>query len=213
MEDLVVAISSGLADPTHRVVALLVAIDGLGGAGKSTFANDLARRLRACQISAEIVHMDDFYLPSTQRPQVEQQENQIGSAFDWQRLRDQVLTPLSLGQRVVYQRYDWSADELADWIPLTATAVVIVEGVYTLRHELRSYYDFSVWVDCPRAVRLARGIARDGKEARRQWEEEWMPQEDRYLASQLPHFAAGWVYAGNGPSDQNGMWKRLRPQR
>lgn len=212
VDELAAAIYGKRTDPTHWVVPLLVAVDGLGGAGKSVFADNLVRRLQALKIGAEIVHMDDFYLPTAQRLQGSGQENRIGSNFDWQRLRDQVLIPLSRGRQVVYQRYDWGADSLGEWIALSGQPIVIIEGVYTLRHELRSYYHLTVWIDCPRATRLARGIARDGEDARQQWEEEWMPREDRYLASHMPHLAAEWVYAGKGTHGPTCEWQRLCPR-
>lgn len=49
----------------HRT--LLVGIDGCGGAGKST----LAMRLAALDPNISVVHIDDFYLPSAQRPAAE----------------------------------------------------------------------------------------------------------------------------------------------
>jgi len=201
-----------VAERTPTEAPLLVAIDGLGGAGKSTFADGLVRRLQARQVGAETVHMDDFYRPSAQRPGHSVQEGQVGGDFDWQRLRDQVLLPLAHGQRAVYQRYDWGTDALREWIALAGQQVVIVEGVTVLRHELRSCYHLTVWIDCPRAIRLARGLARDGEDARRQWEEEWMPEEDRYLASHLPYLAADWVYAGHGRRGEALVWKQLRPR-
>ena len=210
VDELVRSICNLVAERTPTEAPLLVAIDGLGGAGKSTFSDGLVRRLQACQVDAEIVHMDDFYLPTAQRLQARGQENQIGSNFDWQRLRDQVLIPLSRGRQVVYQRYDWGTDSLGEWIALSGQPIVIIEGVYALRHELRSYYHLTVWIDCPRATRLARGIARDGEDARQQWEEEWMPREDRYLASHLPHLAAEWVYASKGTHGPTCEWQRLR---
>jgi uridine kinase len=212
VDKLVAAIHSKLADPTDRVGPLLVAIDGLGGAGKSTFADDLARCLQARKISVQVVHMDDFYLPSAQRPDHSVQTGQVGGDFDWQRLRDQVLIPLTHGQRAAYQRYDWGTDALGEWIALAGHQVVIVEGVTALRHELRDHYHLTVWIDCPRPTRLARGIARDGEDARQRWEEEWMPEEDRYYASHLPHLAAEWVYAGTGLPGPTYAWRSLGPR-
>jgi uridine kinase len=57
-----------------------------------------------------------------------------------------------------------------------------------------------VWVDAPRDVRLARGIARDGEEARSRWEDVWMPQEDRYVAQDDPIPSAHLVVDGSESS-------------
>lgn len=42
---------------------LIIGIDGCGGSDKSTFANKLKQE---CS-NVTVVHMDDFYLPSSQR--------------------------------------------------------------------------------------------------------------------------------------------------
>jgi uridine kinase len=90
------------------------------------------------------------------------------------------------GKRAAYQRYDWQTDALAEWYTLVGEPVVIVEGVYTLRRELWPLYDLTVWIDCLRAIRLARGIARDGENARALWENEWNDQEPAWRLIQPP---------------------------
>ncbi len=178
-------------------VRLLVAIDGLGGAGKSTLARLLKQQLKAIGWTVAVVKHDDFYLPSNQRES--QQIGMIGSDFDWERLRDQVLVPIREGRHADYQRYDWETDVLAEWHTISAANVVIVEGVYTIRRELISLYDLKIWVECPRAIRLARGIARDGEKARAIWEQDWMPKEDYYVKTHLPREKADLFVNGATP--------------
>jgi len=69
-------------------------------------------------------------------------------------------------------------------------------GIYTLRPELRELYDLRVWVDCPRDLRLARGLARDGEQARPRWEGDWMPKEDHYVSECRPMASADVVISG-----------------
>ena len=166
-------------------VPLLVAIDGLGGAGKSTLAQLLKQQLKTLGWIMAVVKHDDFYHPSNRREK--QQTGAIGCDFDWERLRDQVLIPLKEKRSARYQRYDWETDVLAEWYTISASDVVIVEGVYTMRYELTYLYDLKIWMECPRAIRLARGIARDGEKARAIWEHDWMPKEDDYIKTHLPH--------------------------
>lgn len=171
--------------------AVLVGIDGRGGAGKSTFA----RALVACLRDATVVEFDDFYRPSATR--LAPGDPDIGGNFEWRRLRDQVLLPLSRGEEARYQRYDWGADSMAEWRSVSARGVVVVDGNYSTREELRGLYDFRIWVEAPHAVRLARGLERDGESARGRWLDEWMPEEERYLAAQEPWRFADLVVDGS----------------
>lgn len=175
----------------------LVGIDGLGGAGKSTLANCLCAALTHRDVAAEIVHLDDFFRPSAERSSADDGE---GVYFDWLRLREQVLAPLRLGRPAIYKRYDWTNDVLAGFHQVSPAGIVVVEGVSAVRRELADAYDFRIWVECPRDIRLVRGLARDGREARARWEQEWMPAEDRYVAEHRPRDRADAVVDGTDPT-------------
>jgi uridine kinase len=176
---------------------VLVAIDGLGGSGKSYLAASLANEMQPHRDGpVSIVHGDDFFLPSACRSSGTVAEKPIGGDFDWRRLRKQVLDPLRRDRDARYQVYDWDRDALTAWRTIPHGAIVVVEGVYTLRPELRALYDLHIWVECPRHIRLARGIARDGERARARWEEDWMPSEDRYVAECEPAASADMIFDG-----------------
>ena len=102
MKELLTIVTTMLPRPTPEHLPLLMGIDGPGGAGKSTFAAALARRLQRERISVTIVRMDDFFLPSTQRPTGCGADKPLGGDLDWQRLRDQVLIPLAHHQEDHY---------------------------------------------------------------------------------------------------------------
>ncbi len=80
----------------------------------------------------------------------------------------------------------------------SVAGVVIVEGNYVIRPELRGYYDLRIWVEAPYDLRLQRGITRDGEQARTRWVEEWMPEEDRYVAASRPADYADVLVDGSG---------------
>ena len=156
----------------------LVAIDGWGGAGKTT----LARRL-ADELAATVVRSDDFSRPGA--PQ-----------WDWPRFASQVLVPLSEGRKARYQRYDWDEDRLAEWHEIDPGGLVIAEGVSISRRELGDPWGLKIWVDCPFQVRLARIAHRDGVPADAGWVKEWVAEEEAYVRDQLPHERADYVVLG-----------------
>ena len=145
---------------------------------------------------------DDFYRPESDS---NRSEIEIGGLFDLLRLESQVLIPHTKGRALHYQRYDWEAGTLGDWATGASGAPLIVEGVYSTHQMLRDFYDLRIWVTAPRAVRLARGMERDGEEARSKWIDVWMPAEDRYIADQAPQDHAHLALDGSGASiDQAG---------
>jgi uridine kinase len=150
-----------LALPSDR--SRLVAIDGPGGAGKSVFATRLSRALAG----APIVQTDDF---ATGEP---------GEEW-WPRLQRQVIQPLVTGRPAHYRRYDWNRRALAEWRQVPPSPAVIIEGVSSARRVFARELALAVWVHAPRAVRLARGLERDGEDARPTWEA-WMADEDAYF--------------------------------
>ena len=156
----------------YRDTPTIVGIDGPGASGKSHLAANLDCRLDDCVV----VHFDDFYLPDPEK-------SGHGRRFDWRRLERQVLNPASMGKPIRYQKLDWGSNRLSEWVSIPPPNYLIVEGVYCLRSELWSYYDFRILVSAPYSLRLDRGVERDGESQRSMWVDTWMPEESRYFAS------------------------------
>jgi uridine kinase len=162
---------------TRSARPVFVAIDGCGGAGKTTLATRLAAELPG----SIVIHGDDF-------------TSGWEGDFDHARLRSEVLDPLSDRRHARYQRYDWDSGQLAEWVDLHRPSVLLVEGVTVLHEDLGDPWDVRVWVEAPREVRLERGLARDGKAALPKWQE-WMAAEDAYVEAQAPQARADVVVA------------------
>ena len=157
----------------------IVAIDGPGGAGKSTFAGRLSRALGG----ARVIHTDDFASWDNQ--------------FDWaDRLLSQVLEPLSAGQAGRYQRYDWVARRFAEWHDVAVAAALVIEGVGAARREFESFLAYRIWIDTPQELRLARGIERDGEALRDFWMQ-WIDGENRHFAQDRTRERIDLVASGN----------------
>lgn len=177
----------------HRQKPLtLLAIDGHSAAGKTT----LARAICGAASNAAIVHMDDFYrvMPPDERERLDAAEA-YRLYYDWERVEAQVLTPLRRGETARYQRYDWQANRLGDWCAVEANGVVIVEGCYAARPELKGYYDVIVLVEAPAAVRARRQAER--ADASQAWLNRWDAAETYYMTRIQPRSYAHWVIAAS----------------
>ncbi len=177
VERVVALIRASPAPPGMRCRVL--AIDGPGGAGKSTIAIAVARALG----DVAILHTDDFGA----------WDNPLGW---YRRLLDEVLAPLASGVPARYQRYDWDVRKLAEWHEIDPRDFLIIEGVGSSQSALAPYLSASVWVQTSRAERLRRGLERDGQQALALWEE-WMRAEDEYIAAQRPDRCADLVVSGD----------------
>ena len=157
----------------------IVAIDGCGGAGKSTLATKLANIFGNCPV----IHTDDF--ASWDHPL---------DRYPWG--VEQVLEPLRHNQVAHFQKFDWQANQLGQWEILEPCNVVILEGVSASRSEFRRYLSFSIYIHTDRELRLKRGIERDGEEILPLWQE-WMAEEDEYVLRDQPQKYADLVLSGN----------------
>lgn len=189
--DTAVATLSDLVDDirAHAGPVRLVGIDGCGGAGKTTFASRLAVALGG----APTIHTDDF---ASHDDPIEW----------WPRLLRDVVDPLLRGDVASYVPYDWVNRRPASHVvTVEPAAVVLIEGVTAIRAAWRDRLAFRVWVDCPRDLRLARGIERDG-EALRQFWLDWMRAEDKYVERERPWAHADAIVDGSvaAPNPEDG---------
>ena len=157
--------------------AFVIAVDGPGGSGKSTLARELAA---AYEGPAAVVEGDDFYadLDDDYRASLDAKGG-YREYFDWQRLRDQVLIPARQGHPIKYQRYDWDNARMGDWLTVPGLGLLLVEGVYSSRPELREYADLVLWVTTSEKERVRRQFERGQNQG--VWIKRWMAAESYYL--------------------------------
>jgi len=146
----------------------LVGIDGCAGAGKTTFAGNLARAAGG----APIVHTDDFA------------SHDVPIEW-WPRLLADVIDPLLAGQQATYVAYDWVNRTAGPTKTIDPEPLVIIEGVGACRSAWRHRLAASIWIDAPRDERLRRGLARDGVGLADFWRD-WMAAEDEYVEAENP---------------------------
>ncbi len=180
-----------LLEQKREALVTLVAIDGHSAAGKST----LADQIHASYPLSTVVRMDDFYRPLA--PPARAALDAAGGYawyYDWQRLERQVLQPLRVGQAGRYQKYNWSLNRLDGlWHEVQPQGVVVVEGCYALRPELRSYFALLLLVESSAARRWQRQLQRGDAE---DWLRRWDAAERYYMQTCRPEAYADLIVAG-----------------
>ena len=123
----------------------VIALDGPSAAGTSTLGADLGVRL-----SASVVAGDDFYrdMPEEQRWALTAAQG-VEEYFDWQRLRHEVLEALRAGRSARYRPFSWLPEGGLEerWVRVDPTPIIVLEGVYTARPQLRDLVDLAVPVE------------------------------------------------------------------
>ncbi len=145
-----------------------VAVDGVGGAGKTVFADQLGDVLTGAGRPVIRASVDDFHRPRAERYR-RGRDSPIGFRLDsyyYDRFRRELLDPLSPGGDGVYRRkvHDLFSDQPVAEPPQSCPpgAVLVVDGLFLHRDVLRGYWDFFVWLEVPFAVTAARMVHRDG---------------------------------------------------
>lgn len=167
--------------------SVLIAIDGFGGSGKSTFA----AKLRAALSSAFVFNIDDFIVKERIA-----ESSWEKSVFDRSRLEQQVLLPACRGEQIRYQRLIWKSNTLSEPITVPDVDYLIVEGISSYHPDIASYYDHKIWIDTPIEVARERGRARDaGNENARHWGR-WAENDLLYQTRFHPERAADSILSG-----------------
>lgn len=144
-----------------------VAIDGIDGAGKTTLADRLAETLAGYGRAIIRASVDGFHQPRAYRYRRGRLSPRgcYYDTFDYARLRACLLEPLGPGgdRRYCLQAFDYRTDRAVPpvWRRAPADAILLLDGVFLLRPELRHSWEYSVFLDVPFPVALERLCCRD----------------------------------------------------
>jgi len=169
---------------THPTV---IGIAGCSGSGKTTLASELATQLNATLFPLDLYYRDlsQFPLDSRHKQNFDHPDSLESELFI------EHIRSLAAGRTIQRPVYDFSTHSRVPgaFEPITPTRFVLVEGILALHFtELIPLYDFSIYVEAPHDVCLARRIHRDMRErgrteqsVREQFEATAKPMADLYV--------------------------------
>ncbi len=181
----------------------IIGVDGLGGSGKSTLVNSLKSQLQNENYSSYVLHIDDFIHPKCIRYDISKEEWYCYYNVQWRYdyVVKEILSPIKNGEIIDKQIeiYDKENDRyITQRVNLVHSSVLILEGIFLQRKELKAYLDFIIYLDVPQKVRLNRVLARDGymgglEDIKCKYEKRYFPAEEKYILEYSPIENADFV--------------------
>lgn len=162
---------------------IIIGIAGGSGAGKTTVARTIAEKLGEANVA--YLSQDWYYNDRSKMTMEEREKENLDhpKAFDTKLLVSH-LNLLRKGMPIEVPVYDYSIHSRSkETVRMVPRTVAIVEGILVLAiEELRSIFDFKIFVDADPDIRLIRRINRDIKERGSTYEK----TIDRYLTTVKP---------------------------
>lgn len=153
----------------------VIAIDGMSGSGKSTFAN----LLHATFPESNLFHMDDYFLKPCQR--TEERLNEIGGNVDYERFYDEIISHLDDCNEFSYRKYDCCTQLLGDLLHVEGKPLIIIEGSYSHHPYFKDAYSLRVFLDVSPSEQRERILKRNGEFMLERFISEWIPKENAYF--------------------------------
>lgn len=181
---------------------LIVGIDGLGGAGKSTISAAVANNLQADGLPILLLHIDDFIHPRAVRYNEKYPEWECYYYLQWkyeelQKLLADLRQEGAAAEEVLL--YDKERDcYISQQLSVPKGTIIIVEGVFLQRPELAGWFDYMVYVDVPEEIRLQRVLLRDSyigytSQIAEKYQRRYFPAERFYVNACQPAQRADYV--------------------
>jgi uridine kinase len=173
---------------------ILVGIDGVDAAGKTTFADNLADRLKASNRQIIRASIDGFHNPKAIRYRKGRYspEGYYRDSFNHQLIIGELLKPLSSGDLKYKEAvFDYRIEDEVNvlWKQAEKDAILIMDGIFLFRPELLNYWDIKIFLDVSFEVSLQRAIRRAKDRGAPFSEQEIIDQYNvRYIPGQKLYF-------------------------
>lgn len=153
---------------------VLVAIDGMAAAGKSTLAGKLAEHFNCA-----VVRMDDFFLPVPLK--TPERLAEPGGNVDYERFAKEVLPYIVDSKPFSFAPFNCKIMDFDPPINYSPNKLTIVEGAYSLHPTLSHIYNLKIFIKIDDKTQMERILARNGEEMAQKFKNMWIPMEHKYF--------------------------------
>jgi uridine kinase len=184
----------------------IVAIDGVDAAGKTRFAAQLSKSLRERNHIVIEASIDGFHNPRAIRYRMgrDSPEGYYRDSFNINSVKTLLIEPLRQGKIFQTKVFDYLIDQA---LPFNGSltepgSILVFEGVFTLRPELRGFWNYTIYLDISPEESLKRGVDRDPGdkgEIERRYRVRYIPGQKLYKDEAKPHLIADIILDYNNP--------------
>lgn len=196
-DNLIYRIKEGY-DKHFKTRPYIIALDGLSGAGKTTLVNQIKETLD----NIVIIHIDDHIVEKSKRYDTGQEQWFEYYQLQWdtqylkENLYQKIKQNVSLLNLYFYQKEEDT--HINKTINLSTNSIVIIEGIFLLRDEWKCFYDYIVFLNCPKETRSKRVLQRDEyignlEERLKKYNERYWVAEEYYMNKQNPFELAHYI--------------------
>jgi len=181
----------------------LIGVDGLGGAGKSTYSEEVYDCLTNCGYNCYIFHLDDFIYKKEIRYNDSYSQDYCYYNLQWRYdyLIEKILkkaqndTPIEDSIELYNKKQD---NYYLKKIKISKGSIIIIEGIFLQRKEICDYFSYIIYIDVPQNIRLQRVLKRDSyignrQEILKKYKERYIPAEEKYFFEYKPDKSANYI--------------------
>jgi uridine kinase len=188
---------------------LLVSIDGVDTAGKTTLSKGLAEYLNSRGHTTIQTSIDGFHNPAEKRYRLgsKSPEGYYKDSFDYDALKSCLIEPLKNDLDIRYRTavYDFKTESKVQQESIKATkdSILLMEGVFLLRPELIRYWDYRIFLFVEFEQVISRAKVRDqylfgaDEEIEKRYRNKYIPGQQMYLRESNPFSNANIVIDNN----------------
>ncbi|NOU86247.1 hypothetical protein GC102_10735 [Paenibacillus sp. LMG 31460] len=173
----------------------ILGFDGLSRAGKTTIVEEIRKGLIDNEKTVCVFHIDDYIVERKKRYDTgfEEWHEYYNLQWDVEYLSQQLFAKLRDAEEVTLPFYNSKSDEIIQrTVVIPHDCIIIVEGVFLQRKEWREFFDFVVYLDCPRQTRFERESANIRQHVEK-FKTRYWKAEDYYLNTLCPLSKADMV--------------------
>lgn len=162
-----------LEELTNNKNEAIIAIDGMSGSGKSTFANELSKIF-----DTNIFHIDDFF----QKPVISEHDelSKFGSNINYELINTSIINNINKKLSISYKPFNFKTHSHLDAITVNYKKINIIEGSFSMHPKLINNYEYMIYMKVGFIKQRYRIYKRSGLKRLIKFIKIWIPNENKY---------------------------------